>query len=255
MSASGKGADMTTHASKGEPELAPEELRQRVLFSLLQPVVGLAADFGIPIKDLQSWLQVVYLKRLRARGQTLRQAAELMGVSERTAKRMSQQLKVSFLRAEVEHNLPVRIEFMLRASPMSAARLAQVIRDVPAKDVHAAVERLLAEGTIAAQRGRTVKYRVVKSVNSRVRDTWLTRIGALNSLVDNVTDTVKSRFFSRGGHSFARTLTFHVDPENVEEIHAGFQVLVDRIATLDEAAHDHESAIPLRMSVIFAPYE
>jgi predicted ArsR family transcriptional regulator len=246
---------MTKDAAGGpEKDLPQGELSQRVIFSLLQPVVGLAADFGIPIKDLQSWLQVVYLKRLRSKGKTLKEAAELMRVSERTAKRMSQQLKLSFLKSETEHNLPVRIEFMLRASPMSAARLAQVIRDFPAKDVHAAIEQLLTEGTIKAERGRTTKYWVVKSVNSRVRDTWLTRIGALNSLMDNLSDTVRSRFFADEPNAFARTLTFHVAPEEVEEIQRGFEELVERITALNEAAQGQESAIPLRMSVILSPY-
>ena len=242
-----------TDETDGE-DIPSAELEQRVIFALLQPAISLAAGFGVSMRDLVAWVQVAYLKHLRSRGLTLREAAETMGVSERTAKRLSQSLKVSFLRPEFEHNLPVKIEFMLRATPMSAARLAQVIRDVPTEQIESALNTMTAEGRIEPQPGRTETFTVIRSVNSVVRDTWLARIGALNSLAANLVDTVRGRFFARDRLSFARTLTFRVRPSAFRELESAFQELVARVAQLDgDDGHDPQ-ALPIRLSVLFAPF-
>ncbi len=236
------------------PELPQEEVQQRVIYSLLGPCVALAAEFGVPLEELVGWVRVAYFQHLRERGLTLREASDRLGVSTRTSKRLSQALKVSFLRPELEHNLPVRIEFMLRAEPMSAARLAQVIHDVPAELVRSALEQLVAEERVQAQSGRTTTYAVVRSVNSLVRDTWLARIGGLNSLLGNVKDTVLGRFFRSDPTSLARTLSFRLAREGgVEALHEALGLLVDRIAALEEAAG--ADAEPYRLSVVLAPYE
>ena len=238
-----------------EQELPQDELEQRVLFSLLQPVVSMATLFGVNTKDLAGWLQLAHLKHLRARGLTLREAGEQLGVSERTAKRLFRQLKVNFLRPESEHNLSVTLEFMLRAAPMSEARLTQVLRHVPAEDVRKALEQMLAEGRVAPREGRTVTYEVIKSVNSMVRDTWLARIGGLNSLLQNLTDTVYGRFFRGDPRSFARTLTFNVMPERYGALQEQFEAMVATIAELDEEAEGDPDAVPVRLSLYYAPFE
>lgn len=234
--------------------LPDAERQQRIIYSLLGPCVTLAAEFGIPLEELVGWVRVAYFEHLRGRGLTLAQASQTLGVSTRTSKRLSQALKVSFLRPEFEHNLPVRIEFMLRAQPMSGTRLAQVIQDVPSEVVHKAVEQLVNEGRITARAGRTPTYEVVRSVNSLVRDDWLARIGGLNSLLANVKDTVLGRFFRSDPTALARTLTFRVAPVGgIEALQAALAALVTQIATIeDEASPD---AVPYRLSVVLARYE
>lgn len=235
-------------------ELPDAERQQRIIYSLLGPSVALAAEFGVPLEELVGWVRVAYFQHLRDRGLTLREASDALGVSTRTTKRLSQALKVSFLRPELEHNLPVRIEFMLRAEAMSAARLAQVIRDVPDEAVHAAIDQLVAEGRIVARAGRTTTYEVVRSVNSLVRDDWLARIGGLNSLLGNVKDTVLGRFFRGDRASMARTLSFRLARDGgLEGLHAAFGELVRAVANLEEEAG--EETDPYRMSVVLAPYE
>jgi hypothetical protein len=236
------------------PGLPEEEVQQRVIYSLLGPCVALAAEFDVPLEELVGWVRVAYFQHLRDRGLTLREASDKLGVSTRTSKRLSQALKVSFLRPEIEHNLPVRIEFMLRAQPMSAARMAQVIHDVSPERVHAALDQLVAEERIVPQRGRTTTYAVVRSVNSLVRDDWLARIGGLNSLLGNVKDTVLGRFFRRDAASMARTLSFRLAREGgLDALQVAFGTFVERIALLEQEAG--EDAEPFRLSVVLAPYD
>ena len=238
-----------------EGELPEGELQQRVIFSLLGPAIRSAASSGVPMKAFAAWVQVAYFEHLRHAGMTLKEASEVLGVSERTAKRLSQQFKTSFLRPEFEHNLPVKIEFMLRATPMSGARLAQVLKEVPPETIQGAIDRLLDEGRIAENPGRTVTYQVVKSINSLVRDTWLARIGGLNSLLENLSDTIRGRFFEMDARSFARTMTFHVRPERYARLQEIFDLLVEEIARLDEDAQAAEETVPVRLSLFFSPFD
>ncbi|MEO1273284.1 MAG: hypothetical protein AAFX99_34810, partial [Myxococcota bacterium] len=240
--------------AESDQELPREELEQRVIFSLLRPVVASATLFGVTSKTLGGWLQLAHLRHLRDQGLTLKEASAHLDVSERTAKRLFRQLKVNFLRPETEHNLSVTLEFMLRATPMSEARLNQVLRHIPAEAISAALKQMLDEERIAPNAGRTVTYRVVRSVTSMVRDTWLARIGGLNSLLQNLTDTVYGSFVLRDPRSTARTLTFSVMPERLDELQAAFLALVQTIAALDEEAEGHPDAVPMRLSVFFAPF-
>lgn len=250
---------MATEQTAHSPELAealPDaELEQRVVFSLLRPAVALAAAFRVPLKELSRWVEVAYFEHLRQEGLTLQETSDLLDVNVRTAKRLSQQLKVHFLRPELEHNLLVKIEFMLRAEPMSLARLNQVLREIPEDAVREAVERLVAEGRIVEQEGRTPTFRVVKSVNSLVRDTWLARIGGLNSLLENLADVAWGRFFDGDPSTFARTLTFHVRPQDIPALVDAFDALVTRVAALEAAAKDTRDAVPIRLSHFFGPFD
>lgn len=239
-----------------EPDgLTGEELRQRVIYSLFLPAVMLASAFEIPAKELAAWLQVAHFEHLRARGVTLTDTADALGVSVRTAKRLSRQLKLAFLRPEIEHELPVKIEFMLRAESMSAARLAQVLKEVPATEVHMALGRLLGEGRVEEVPGRTTTYRILKSVNSLVRDSWLARIGGLNSLLRNLGDTVVGRFFNHDSRALARTLSFHVLPEHYSALEALLEHTISQIAALDAEAQGQPLAERVRLSLLYAPFE
>jgi len=242
------------HAPRDEDALPADELEQRVLFSLLRPAVALAAAFNVPLKEVARQVEVAYFEHLRQEGLTLQETSDLLDINVRTAKRLSQQLKVKFLRPELEHNLPVKLEFMLRAEPMSLARLNQVLREVPEDDVREAIQRLIAEGRIVEEDGRTPTLHVVKSVNSLVRDTWLARIGGLNSLLENLADVTWGRFFDADPRTFARTLTFHVRPEQLGALQCAFDDLTARITALDEEARDTPDAVPIRLSHYFAPF-
>jgi hypothetical protein len=241
-------------ADPPEQEPLPGELEQRVIYSLLLPAVSLAARFGISARDLGQWVQLAYLRHLRDQGMTHREAGEVMGVSERSAKRLGQQLRARFLRPEQEHNLPVRVEFILRAAPMSRARLYQVLRDVPQADLDAALNALLAQGHIQEQEGRTVTLRVVRSVHSRVRDTWLARIGGLNSLAQNLAEVVLGSFFLRDGRSLARTMSFHMLPQRQAQLEEALKELIAAIAALDQEATGSPEARPVRLSLFWAPF-
>ena len=113
---------MATHE-----HISNEELQQRVIYSLVTSAVKLARAFGLPLKDLLRAVETAYFREVRDGGATLADTAHALGVSQRTAVRLSKQLREAFLLPEISHNLPRRIEVMLATRPMGLARLVQLL--------------------------------------------------------------------------------------------------------------------------------
>jgi hypothetical protein len=154
---------------------------------------------------------------------------------------------------------------------MSRVRLKQVLRDEPA-EVDEVVDALLASGRLVADGARTPRLKPSAAVQRLVRDTWMVRIGALNSLLGNVGDAVYGRFLDKSPRAFARTLNFLVRPEDQPELDRFFEEQLVPFATaLDErasAAKDSETepiegeaeagettAQAYRLSICWAPYD
>ncbi len=237
-------------------DLSPQELESRVLHALGHPLIRLARAFGTPLADAVEALRLAYFRQLKDSGLTLRQIGELLDISERQAKRLQQQLREQFLDVDEGHALPTRIEFMLWATPMSRARVKQVLSGQPVAAVDAAIDTLLAEGRAVEVAGRTPRLEPARAVNNLVRSTWIARIGGLGSLLSNLTDVVYGRFFQEEPRAFARTLSFLVREGDHAELEQLFrEVLVPRIAALDERARAAGDGVPLRLSLLWAPVD
>jgi hypothetical protein len=247
------------------------ELERRLVQSLARPVGRFAAAFGMPMAEVLDLVQASMLQVMRERGFTLAEVGRRMDVSERHAKRLLKQLRESFLDTERVYDLPLRIEFALWAQPMSRTRLKQVLRDDPA-EVDEVVEALLASGRLIADEARTPRLRPSVAVQRLVRDTWMMRIGALNSLLGNVGDAVYGRFLDKSPNAFARTLNFLVRPDDRPELDRFFEEQLVPFATaLDERATaaqqadaggaDAEGEVrepvakAYRLSICWAPYD
>ncbi|MFO0748584.1 MAG: hypothetical protein U1F43_23410 [Myxococcota bacterium] len=246
----------TPEADAAGQDIDQRELERRLVHALARLVGRFAGAFSLPMGEVVDLVQSAQLQVLRERGLTLGEIGRRLDVSERHAKRLLKQLRESFLDTEKSYDLPVRIEFMLWAQPMSRARLKQVLRDEPAA-IDGALERLVSEGRIVESGERTPLMRPTAAVQSLVRDTWLMRIGALNSFLANLGDAIYGRFLSASPRSFARTLNFLVRPEDEPLLQRFFEESLVPFATrLDEAGHAAAApAESFRMSVCWSPYE
>ena len=106
-----------------EEDISEVELRRRVLFSMLGPVVRLADHFGISLRELTEWVRLAYFKDQRERGMSLSQISDKLDVSERTSKTLSRQLLPVIVG---EHGLHARAAFgvldpMIAAAAMGAS--------------------------------------------------------------------------------------------------------------------------------------
>ncbi len=240
-----------------EDDIERRELEQRVLFSLLTLIVKMAARQGLGLKDLTDWVRVAYFKELRERDLSIGEVANRLDVSERTAKNLSRQLRESFFLPERAHNLPTMIEFMLWRTPMSAQRLRQVIKGADDEAIDEALERLVDEDRVHLDTsGRTPVYVPTRSVNALLGPDWVGRIGSLNSLMSNLFDTVVGRFFTEDPRSFARTLSFYIDPKDYGRLTDFFvRQLVPFLTELDQSSNDQADTEPIRMTLFWAPTE
>ena len=240
-------------------EIPDEELVERIMYAFLKPAVRLAARFRVPIKTLARLAQTAYFQELRDSGATLDEAADRLGISRRSAARLSSRLKSRFLRPELAHNLPRRIEFMVGAEPMSRARIHQVLRE-GAEAIDAAIQVLVQEGRIELIPGRTPVYQPVPGQRELPRDTWVRRVGALTSFTENVGDAAFGRFFGRLESTLARTLMFRVPPGGAAELEQMFyESVVAKVNELSDRVDGepatHAAADQLQLSICWAPYE
>lgn len=241
-------------------DISNPELQQRVIYTMLAPAARLAAAFGVSLKDLRGLLDTAYFQALRADGLTHREIADALSVSERTTVKLSRQAREQFIAQAIVHSLPRRIEFMLGAEPMGAGRISQLLPEVDEADVQAALAQLIEARRVVEVPGRTLKFAPADEVRSLPRDTWMARVGGLNSFAENLTNAVYGRFFRQEPRTFARTLTFRGGPALFEALDDFYQQTLlpglralHRVREVDDAAeNDLEAA---QVSLCWAPYE
>jgi len=237
-------------------DIDDRELQRRVLYAVVRPLVRLADAFRIPLSEVLDLVQVAYFHHLRDKGLRLADVGERLAISERSAKRLAKQLRETFLDADRRYDLPVKIEFMVWATPMSRAKVNQLLTGVDARSVDRVIDQLIDEGRLVEEEGRTPRLMVNQRVNTLVRDTWLTRIGGLNSFLGNLGDAVFGRFFRAEPRAMARTLNFLIRREDREQLERFFmETLVPAVQALDEAGQADDDAERFRMSLCWAPYQ
>lgn len=235
---------------------ATEDVRRRVLYSLLLPLARLGFLFGVPLKTLGELLQMAAFHETRRRGLKTDQIAERLDLSPRKVALLSKLLKTNFLRAEQGHTLPRRIEFMLWAEPLSAARIKQVLTDHDAAEIDAALAQLEAQGRVRRVAGRTERFEVVGSRYRLVSPDWLARLDGLDNLMANVGSVVYARFFRGEPYAFARTVSLRVREADLDALRTLYeQTIWPTLVALDEAARDDQTARSMDLSILWAPYE
>jgi hypothetical protein len=240
-------------------DLTHHELVRRVVHALLGPAVRMGVAHGVPLKELARLLESAHFAHVRQQSATLRDTARKLGISERSAERLSQQAREAFVLPELKHHLPRRIEFILAAAPMSVARLQQVLSDVSESEVQEAVDELKRQGRVTESGDRTVTYTTTSGVRSLPRDGWIARVGGLTSFAENLANAAWGRFFANDPRSFARTLSFRLTPAQLAELNRWYsEVMLPQIVAWNEAAEaagDNDDVQPMQLSLCWAPYE
>lgn len=235
----------------GPPE---HEYSRRVLYSLLLPAMRLAGARAMSLRELSHWLETAYFHELKARGLKMREMADVLDVSMRKVAMLSKQLKLNFLAPEREVELPRLVEFALWAEPLSKARLTQTFSAIEPEELDEALDLLVAEGRVVELEGRVVRYDIASPTRRMVGRNWMARIDALNNLMNNVADTVSARFFEADERAFARTLQLRIRPEDLGELQKMYEEKVwETLKELDERARGDELAVPIGVSILWAP--
>jgi hypothetical protein len=238
------------------PTETDPELARQVTYALLLPVVRLALALGVPLREVAGQVEVAYFHETRRQGLKSREAAAQMGASMRKVAELSSRLKQAFLGMQVEHELPRRIEFLLWAEPQSEVRIRQALPDVEPEEIAAALARLVEEKRAVLDEGRTPRYEALKVERRLVSDSLLSRLDGLNNLAGNLGHAVYARFFRGEARAFARTLNFHVRPEDLPLLQRLYQETIwPALRELDERASKSPDAEAMDLSVVWAPHE
>ena len=243
-------------AEGGIEPIGEAQLRGRVIYSLLRPAVRLARAFQVRLEDIRKWVELAYFHELRREGFTLQEVAERLDVSERKASELSRKLKTNFFAPEREYGLPRRIEFLVWAEPMSKAKLVQHLEEVTVAEVEEALERLLEEGRVVADKEGSTTYLLARGASRLVEDSWVAKIDGLNKLMQTLADAVYARFFDDEPKAFARNLQFHLRAEALPKLREMYENCVwEELVELDEAAETDPNALGMEVSVLWSPID
>ncbi len=244
-------------------DISDEELSARVIYTLFLPSVRIARLFSIDLSTMKGWLEMAYFHELRKQDLKQREIADVMGISMSKVSLLSKQLKGNFLGEARADELVRRIEFMLWAEPLSSLKIKQVLTDEDGSEVEAALAELEAQGRIVKQpSGTTEVYQLNIATDRRVWDNWVARVDGLQDALGNVTNVIYGRFFQSEPLAFARTLSFRLLSQRVDELKRVYEEHVFRtIVELDQevdALGDEESeddVEELSLSLFWAPYQ
>ena len=231
------------------------ELRQRMLHAFGRSVALLSDAFGSTLQEAQESIRMAYFHEMKSRGLKLRQISEQLDISERHVKRLQKGFRETFLDAEREYDLPVRIEFLLWATPVSRKKVKQLLKRFESDEraIDQAIQALIDGGRVAEVDGELV---VQKNVHSKLDHTMIARIGGLSSFISNLTDAAYARFVDEEPEAFARTMSFLVKDGDIERLTAHFaKSLIPLIQQIDEEAQGAEDARQIRLSMCWAPYD
>lgn len=239
-----------------EREITEDELRDRVVYALMNPVARFARAFGLPLTTVRDWFEMAYYHEAKRHDLKMKEMSELMQISTSKVSLLSKALKENFIRPEIAAALPRRIEFMLWAEPLTLAKIKQVLTDVANEDINEAISELLDAGRIRKEEGDFAPvYHLEIQTDRRVWDSWIARIDGLNNAMRNVGDAVFSRFFGRDETAFARTLTFHIRRQDMGRLEKFYEELFELVRELDVAAEGDDETLPLSLSVFWAEHD
>lgn len=235
--------------------MAQNELRQRMLHAFGRSVAMLSDAFGSSLQEAQESIRMAYFHEMKSRGLKLRQISDQLDISERHVKRLQKGFRENFLDAEREYDLPVRIEFLLWATPVSRKKVKQLLKRFESDEsvVDKAIDDLIESGRVAELDGELV---VQKNVHSKLDHTLIARMGGLTSFISNLTDAAYARFIDEEPEAFARTMSFLIKDGDIERLLAHFgESLIPTIQQIDEEAQNAPDSRQLRLSVCWAPYD
>ena len=241
-----------------EPQDEENIQREQLLLAAMQFAVRFARRNRVSLDRLTQAARSMYFRQLRQEGMSIDEICEVMDIGPRTAYRISKALKSEIGQMERAHTVPTRIEFLLWTISLTRARLHQTLDDLEPSRIDEALETLISEGRIDVSQERTPSFSLSHQVDRRVRPQWFHRIGAVNSLLDNVYQTIRRRFDpDTSDDAFSRTLTFRVRPEDEHELQELYEHVWKTCAELDARATESrsEDARPIRLSFLWSALE
>jgi hypothetical protein len=112
---------------------------------------------------------------------------------------------------------------LLWAGPQTEARMVSYFSEFEPSQVRAALEALIAEGRVLAEKGRkVVHYRLSTDLYRQGEDSWMARIDGLNHFLRSVANLIRARFLGAEGEAgsaaVVRTISFRIRREDFSKL-------------------------------------
>jgi len=217
----------------------PSESQLRLVYSLLKPMVRIAARFGVPVRTLGELLKLAYFEHLR-REQGLPHAAVAarMGQTERSMRSLEQRLRSDFFAAESEVGLLRSIEDALATEPRTPQALTSALSSWDGLQIQTAIQQLLDEQRIKREPGGVlgVSHRYMTLTS----DAFHQRIDALNHHLDTLYQAVVQRLLlNRRRRTMIKTISFDASAAALEAFAERLaESLREDIGRLEASEHD-----------------
>ncbi len=234
---------------------AIEELPSRLVFSLLQAAVRVAARVHMPLDRITDLLRTAYFLEYRRRHpRDLATVAEQLGVSLRTAGTLNRTLKDDFFAPENRVE-PLRlVTGALLGQARSEEELEQLI-GLELPEVRRAIVHLEEVGW--ARKREDGRVELSGTFRSYLADDRQARVDGINHQMSILADSVWSRFIKRDDATAgARSWAFAAKPEAVEAaMQRMFQSLRAEAISMEEAALQEGAGKRYGITVAVAPLE
>ncbi|MCB9680981.1 MAG: hypothetical protein H6733_05865 [Alphaproteobacteria bacterium] len=239
------------------PAHAAVELPARLVFSLLEGAVRVAARVEMPLARLTDLLRTAYFLEYRRRNpRDLGVVADKLGVSLRTAGTLNRTLKEAFFAPETEVEPIRQVTGALLGQALDVASLVAQT-DLDESAVRRAVTHLVEVGWVEPVAGAADTYALSGTLRSFVTDDLQRRVDAINHQVSIVADSVWERFVKGGTQpAGARSWSFAARPEDVAEaIERTFAGLRAEAVGMEEKALAEGTGARFGITVAVAPLE
>jgi hypothetical protein len=231
------------------------EAQLRLIYSLLKPVVQVAARFHVPMRTLAELVRLAYFEHLHRDGLTQAEIGRRLGQTDRHMRSLARRLRSDFFAAEHEVGLVREVENLVAAQRPLAAELAEHLPGVASSEMDRALSTLTTEGRIeVADDGRLqapARYHVLSS------DQFHHRVDALNHFLDGMYRAVVHRLVldEREG-TMIKAISFTADPNALQAFLTRFEGELRReVAGLEEEAQfkghtDHRYTIGVTVAPV-----
>lgn len=198
------------------------ELQRRLVYTLLQPAVAMCRRFSMSLDVLEQLARLAYFEELRGDGGlTQAEVARIFGRSRRTVVGVERQFQSDFLAPARDVGIDRQLEEALAMGPLTAAEVAERVREALELDeVEERLETLARAGRArVTSDGGVRRYLLQHRFQSLVRDDMLARIDGLRHQLGVLAAAVRARFVRKNGDhrpSAARTVSFLGTAADVE---------------------------------------
>ena len=214
-----------------------QEMQLRLVYSMMKPVIRAAARFRLPMRTLGELMRLAYFEHLSREGRSTAEIAEHFGQTPRHMRSLARRLDSDFFEAERDVGLVREVEAFVGArSPATDAQVVEALPNWEARDVSAAIARLVEEQRL--ERDAQGRLQIARRYVVLRSEEFHHRIDSLNHLLDGTYRAVLHRLvFDDRLTAMMKTISFSaLAGELVAFMQRLEGELRRELATIDESA-------------------